>query len=92
MRDSFDHYFEGWTLETDGLDDPRAFSGLVDAVATWIRTRPEAAEAWRAFPLDGKRDCFLHFVRLAAEAGALDAPAMSVVARLKDAYPRSFAS
>lgn len=91
MRDSFDHYFSGWNLDPDDPAEVQAeFAVLVDAVSQFVTSSPEAAEAWRVFPLDGKKGCFFHFAKLARSAGALPASTEPLMDQLKAAYPRSF--
>jgi hypothetical protein len=92
MRDSFDDYFSGWNLDHDDPAEVQAqFAVLVGAVGRHLATNAEAAEAWRVFPLDGKKECFFHFVKLARAGGALPASTQPLVERLKTDYPRSFA-
>lgn len=89
MRDSFDHYYDGWVLDPEN-PDPQ-WPALVSAVGAFLTKDAAAAEAWRTFAFDGKKECFFHFVRLARDAGALPAALGPLLTRLKAAYPRSFA-
>lgn len=92
MRDSFDHYFSGWNLDPEESAGAQAdFAVLVTAVGAFLNANPEAAEAWRVFPLDGKRECFFHFTKMARDAGALPASCQPLLDKLKATYPRSFA-
>jgi hypothetical protein len=90
MRDSFDTYFLGWTLDLDEpAPAPGAFADLVQAVGTYVTSDAEAGAAWRAFPLDGKKECFFHFLKLARAAGALPPGTAPLLARLQAEFPRS---
>jgi len=91
MRDSFDHYFLGWSLDPDEPAEVQAdFAALVTAVGDFITNDPEAAAEWRAFPLDGKKECFFHFAMNAHAAGALPLPTHTLFSKLKATYPRAF--
>lgn len=90
MRDSYDTYFRGWALEfEEPAPEAAGFPGLVEAVGAFIVGDPATAEAWRTFPLDGKKECFFHFLKKAEAAGALPADSGPLLARLRSDYPRS---
>ena len=90
MRDSYDHYFAGWSLDPDESDPAKAeFAILVAAVGAHLTNDQAAAEDWRTFQLDGKKDCFFHFLRRARDAGALPSETAPLMDRLKSTYPRS---
>jgi hypothetical protein len=92
VRDSFDHYFSGWSLDPEEPADAQTeFASLVAAVGDYLQATPEAAEEWRTFPLDGKKECFFHFARKARDSGALPASARPLLEKLRAEYPRSFA-
>lgn len=92
MRDSFDTYFTGWNLDPEEpAEDQARFAVLVEAVGRYVNSDPTAVADWRAFPLDGKKECFFHFVKKAKAAGALPASVQPLIDKLKAEYPRTFA-
>jgi hypothetical protein len=91
MRDNFNDYFAGWNLDPEEPKEAQAeFAQLVSAVGAYLAQDAKASDAWRVFPLDGKKECFFHFVKMARDAGALPASVAPLLARLKADYPRSF--
>jgi hypothetical protein len=88
MRDSFDHYFSGWSLFSDSSPAEKTeFAALVTRLERALAEDPNLAEAWRVHPFDGKKDAFLMvFHRFAAQHPAEPAFA-AVAARLQSTFP-----